>query len=133
MDPDPLETWTTVMAIERVAVGGLVGLAPGLAVKVFGLPQEADTPPFRMLARLFAVRHVLLAVLLWQARDDRSRLAQVAMLNAAADGADAVAAAIPLVRRQGMDRGAISAMAAALTAAAGFLRVRSLAEPDGTR
>lgn len=131
MNREGLETWTKVMAIERVAVGGLVGLAPGLAVKVFGLPPDADTPPLRMLARLFAVRNVLLGVLLWQARDDRSALAHAALLNAATDGADALAAAVPLVRRQGMDRGAISAMAAALTAAAGFLRLRSLAEADG--
>ena len=133
MSRERLETWTKVMAIERVAVGGLVGLAPGLAVKVFGLPLDADTPPLRMLARLFAVRNVLLGVLLWQARDDRSRLAHAALLNAATDGADALAAAVPLVRRQGMDRGAISAMATALTAAAGFLRLRFLAEADPER
>lgn len=131
MNRERLETWTRVMAIERVTVGVLLGLAPGLAVKVFGLPPDADTPPTRMAARLFAVRNVSLGVLLWQARDDRSKLANAALLNAATEGADALAAAVPLIRRQGMDRVAISAMAVALMVAAGFLRLRSLAEADG--
>jgi hypothetical protein len=121
-----LERLVKVMLIERIAVGALVALAPRATLRIFGTPPGVDSATLRYVGRLFGVRNALLGILLWQVREDPRRLAQLATVNAATEALDAVAGSVPLVRRQGMDRAAVSAMATSLTVMAGFLRLRAL-------
>lgn len=118
---------TMVMVIERLVVGALVGLAPGLTLRLFGAPAGVDGPILRYVGRLFAVRNAVLGVLVWQARHEPERLERLAAINAATEAVDAVAAAVPLARRQGMDRAGGLAMATSLSVMAGFLRLRAAA------
>jgi hypothetical protein len=67
---EDLETFTRTMGIERFVVGALVGLTPGVALKLFGLPEEADTPALRYVGRIFGIRNAILGVMLWEARKD---------------------------------------------------------------
>jgi hypothetical protein len=97
---EDLETLTRTMAIERVVVGALVGLTPGLTVKLFGLPPESNTPLVRYVGRIFGIRNVVLGAMLWEARGDAARLERLATLNAVAEAVDAMPASVPLVRRQ---------------------------------
>jgi hypothetical protein len=122
---EDLETLTRTMVIERVAVGALLGLTPGLAVKLFGLPPEVDTPLARYVGRIFAVRNAVLGAMLWEARGDAARLERLATLNAVTEAVDALSATVPLVRRQGMDRAAASTFATSLSVMAGFLALRA--------
>jgi hypothetical protein len=122
-----LETLTTTMVVERVVVGALVGLTPGLTVKLFGLPPEADTPLVRYVGRIFGIRNAVLGAMLWEARGDAARLERLATLNAVTEAVDAVSATVPLVRRQGMDRVAASTFATSLAVMAGFLALRAKA------
>jgi nucleotidyltransferase/DNA polymerase involved in DNA repair len=124
---EQIERFTRAMAVERVALGALLALAPRQALKIFGAPSDADTPALRYMARLFGVRNAMLGVMLWQARDDRPRLQQMATLNAATEAVDAVAASVPLLRRQGLDRAAVSALATSLSVMTAFLRLRAAA------
>lgn len=124
---EDLATFTRTMVIERVVVGALVGLTPGLAVKLFGLPPEFDTPLVRYVGRIFGIRNAVLGAMLWEARDDPARLERLATLNALTEGVDAVSASVPLVRRQGMDRAAVSTFATSLSVMAGFLALRAKA------
>jgi hypothetical protein len=124
---DRLEQFARIMLIERVAVGALVALAPRTTLRIFGTPAGVDTPTLRYVGRLFGIRNALLGILLWQARKDPRRLEELATVNAATEALDAVAGAVPLVRRQGMDRAAASAVATSLTVMTGFLRLRALA------
>jgi hypothetical protein len=126
MDPR-LARLTTAMLVERIAVGALVALTPRVALRLFGLPPEADGPALRYVGRLFGIRNAVLGLVVWHARDEPERLARVAALNAATEAMDAVAAAVPLVRRQGIDRAAGSALVVSLTVMAGFLRLRTAA------
>jgi hypothetical protein len=124
---EDLETFTRTMVIERVVVGALVGLTPGLAVKLFGLPPESDTPLVRYVGRIFGIRNAVLGAMLWEVRGDAARLERMATLNAVAEAVDAVSASVPLVRRQGMDRAAASTFATSLSVMAGFLALRAKA------
>jgi hypothetical protein len=124
---EDLATFTRTMVIERVVVGALVGLTPGLAVKLFGLPPESDTPLVRYVGRIFGIRNAVLGAMLWEARDDPARLERLATLNALAEGVDAVSASLPLVRRQGIDRAAVATFATSLSVMAGFLALRAKA------
>lgn len=127
-DHRDVETLTTTMLVERVAVGGFLGLTPGVAIKLFGVDPALDTPLTRFIGRIFGIRNAVLGVLLWEARDDVMRLERLATLNAFVEAVDAVSAAVPLVRRQGVDRAAAAAMMTSLTVMTGFLALRAKAK-----
>ena len=124
---EDLETFTRTMVIERFVVGALVGLTPGTALKLFGLPEEVDTPALRYVGRIFGIRNAILGVMLWEARKDPAQLERMATLNAVTEAVDAVSASVPLVRRQGIDRTAASTFATSLSVMAGFLALRGKA------
>jgi hypothetical protein len=119
-----LEISTRMMVIERFVVGALLGLTPGLAVKLFGLPPDHDTTVLRYVGRIFGVRNAILGLMLWDARHDPPRLERMATLNAVTEAVDAVSASVPLVRRQAVDLPAASALATSLSVMAGFLALR---------
>jgi hypothetical protein len=92
-DPDMahrLELAAKRLAFERVATGGFVVIAPARAIGTLTTPGY-DTEAARYVARLLGIRQVVLGVMLWQTRNDRARLRQVATLNALTEVLDAAA------------------------------------------
>lgn len=119
-----------VMVVERFVVGALLGLAPRTTLRLFGAPKNLDSPIVRYVARLFGIRNAMLGVVLWQQREDPDQVRRLATLNAATEAVDALSAAIPVLRRQGLDRTAAAAGVTSLGVMAGFLRLRALAADD---
>jgi hypothetical protein len=99
------EIIVTAMGVCRV----ILGLAPFLAIRIssrlLGIPKEHDTPSARLMARLFGTRDVGLGVLVfWALQVSPTSLGFVLVFNAITDLGDLIAIAIPLLRRQGIDR-----------------------------
>jgi hypothetical protein len=109
-----LRTVLTAMAAGRFAIGAAPFVAPRISSRLLGFPMSHDNPTARLMARFFGVRDIGLGVLvLWAIRHPET-LPFVMLFNAAMDGGDLLSIAIPLVRRQGIDRAALgSAMFAA--------------------
>ena len=120
-------------AAGRVALGGFICLAPGLALKLYGAPEDANTPTARYLGRLFGIRNAQLGYLVWWARDDPKLLARIAGLNATVEGLDAIAGVTPLIKRDGIDRAALSALSTSLSVGTNFVVMRSAAQRAARR
>jgi hypothetical protein len=105
----------TGMALGRIVLGLAPFLAAAPAAKLVGFPASHDTPTARLMGRLFGVRDIGLGVLaLWGLRNPEV-LPFVLLFNAFMDAGDLVATGIPLIKRQGIDRGAaMSAMFATI-------------------
>ena len=122
-----LELAAKALAIERVATGGLAAIVPGRAIGTITTPGS-DTEAARYVARLLGIRQVVLGVMLWRSREDRTWLRRMATLNALMEALDAVATMVALVqRRGGDDRPSAATVGAALSASAVFLALRSAA------
>jgi hypothetical protein len=114
------------MGVGRVLLGVTPFVAAGLSSRLLGFPVEHDTPSARLMARFFGVRDVGLGVLVFFALSHAAFLPFVLWFNALTDFGDLTAIAIPLVRRQGIDRAAWASAAFALPAGVGWLIVRWL-------
>src|SRR5215217_9609945 len=129
-DPDMghrLELAAKALAVERVATGGLAAIVPDRAIGAIAA-SGPDTEVTRYLARLLGIRQVVLGVMLWQSREDRTWLRRMATLNALMEALDAVATLVALVqRRGGGDRPSAVTVGAALSASAVFLALRAAA------
>jgi hypothetical protein len=122
-----LELAAKALAIERVATGGLAAIVPGRAIGAITTPGS-DTEAARYVTRLLGIRQVVLGVMLWQSREDRTWLRRMATLNALMEALDAVATLVALVqRRGGGDRPSAVTVGAALSASAVFLALRAAA------
>jgi hypothetical protein len=121
-----LELAAKALAIERVASGGLAAITPGRTIGTIATPGS-DTETARYVARLLGIRQVVLGVMLWQSRDDRARLRQMATLNALTEALDAAATLLALVERRGDGRPSAALVGAALSASAAFLALRAAA------
>ena len=121
-----LELAAKALAIERVATGGLAAIVPGRAIGTIRTPGS-DTEAARYVARLLGIRQVVLGVMLWQSREDRTWLRRMATLNALTEALDAVATVVAFVQRRGDDRPSAATVGAALSASAVFLALRSAA------
>jgi hypothetical protein len=117
-----LELAAKALAIERVASGGLVAIAPGRAIGAIAT-SGSDAEAARYAARLLGIRQVVLGVMLWQARDDRAWLRRMATLNALTEGLDVVATLVARWRGGG-GRPPVAVVGAALSASAAFLALR---------
>jgi hypothetical protein len=113
------------MGIGRI----LLGLAPFVAARhsahVMGFPMDHDNPTARLMARFFGVRDVGLGILVFFALKHPEALGFIIVFNALTDFGDLIAIAIPLARRQGIDRAAWRSASFALPAGAGWLAVFS--------
>jgi hypothetical protein len=107
------------LALGRAAIGAGVWLAPERAFGALGFERRRRPSGAAVaMARLAATRDLLLAVEGLRALDDPARLRQTSLAGAAADAGDAVAFALALARRDGIDRAAIRGLAAAIPATA---------------
>ncbi len=111
------------MGVGRILLGVAPFFAAGPTSRLLGFPPEHDTPTARLMARWFGVRDVGLGVLVFWALRHVDALPFVLVFNAAADFGDLFAIAIPLVKRQGIDRAAIASSFFALPAGIGWLSV----------
>jgi hypothetical protein len=106
-----------------VGVGALAATSPALRLVAL---EESDAGS-RALARLAGSRDVALGALAVAAARDRRLLRAVALVNACVDAADAATFAMPLARREGLDRAALLGVPSAVAAsAAGFWLARRL-------
>lgn len=102
------------LALGRVVLGLVSIFGIGPAARLLGVPLAHDTPTARLFARLFGVRDLGLGALVLWFLDDPAVLPFTLVFNAAHDLADASMIAVPLVRRQGIDRTAGLSLAFAL-------------------
>jgi hypothetical protein len=113
------------MGIGRVVLGLVPFVAARRSAALLGFPQAHDTPTTRLMARFFGVRDVGLGVLVFYALSHPAVLTFVLLFNALTDFGDLGAIAIPLLRRQGIDRAAWSSVGFALPAGIAWLAVLS--------
>ncbi len=105
----------TGMAFGRIALGLAPFLAAGPAARLVGFPASHDTATARLMGRFFGVRDIGLGVLALWGLTRPEVLPFILLFNAFMDAGDLVATGIPLVKRQGIDRGAaLSALMAAI-------------------
>lgn len=115
------------MGAMRIALGLAPLFFPGPASRLLGFPKEHDTATARLMGRLFGVRDVGLGLLAFYGAAHPELLDIMCLFQAAMDGGDLLSIAVPLVRRQGIDRAAIGAAAFAAIGGASWLVVRALA------
>jgi hypothetical protein len=105
------------LALGRAAIGAGLWLAPERALGVLGFDLRGRSAgPAVTVTRLAATRDLLLAAEGMRALGDPARLRRASMVGAAADAGDAVAFALALARRDGVDRAAIRGLLAAVPA-----------------
>lgn len=115
----------TAMGVGRIVLGLVPFVAPKRSAALLGFPAAHDTPTTRLMARFFGVRDIGLGVLVFYALAHPTALAFVILFNSLTDFGDLFAIAIPLLRRQGIDRAALSSAAFAFPAGVAWLIVLS--------
>jgi hypothetical protein len=106
----------TSMGLGRIALGVAPFVAAGASARLLGFPAAHDTATARLMGRFFGVRDIGLGVLAFYALSHPDTAPFIYLFNAFMDFGDLVAIAIPLVKRQGIDR---AALASAMFAATG--------------
>ncbi len=101
------QTVAFAMGLGRIALGLAPFLAARPASRLVGFPASHDSATARLMGRLFGVRDIGLGVLVFYALLHPLVLPFVFLFNATMDGGDVVAVTIPLVKREGIDRGAV--------------------------
>jgi Domain of unknown function (DUF4267) len=118
----------TQMGIARSVIGGSALLLPGLAAPLFGLPKEQDTPGGRFLGRAFGIRNIVLGIWAIKVQDaDLEARRFCYRANMAVDAADIAIVLWPLIRRQGLDRFALTSLALAVAVTVAWADLLELA------
>ena len=107
-------------ALGRICIGLGPFVAAGPLVRLLGFPPAHDNASARLMARLFGVRDIGLGLLVLWCAHDLALLRLAVLFNLFHDVADLATAAIPLVRRQQIDRGALTTGAFALIGGLGW-------------
>jgi hypothetical protein len=97
----------TALGLGRIAIGLAPFVAAGPSSRLLGFPARHDNPTARLMGRLFGVRDIGLGVLAFYAVRNPEAAPFVFLFNAFMDLGDLFAISIPLVKRQGIDRGAL--------------------------
>src|SRR4051794_25082784 len=106
-DQPDIRSRALAMASVRAVIGAASILAPSRASRLMGYPAEHDSSTARLVGRLFGVREVMLAWLVFDASRRPDGLSRNALMTQAAVDAGDVAVQIwPLLRREGIARGA---------------------------
>jgi hypothetical protein len=113
----------SAMALGRIALGLAPFLAAGPSSRLLGFPASHDTATARLMGRFFGVRDVGLGVLAFYALRHPETAPFIFLFNAFMDAGDLVAILIPLVKRQGIDRGAALSALFAMTGGLSWLIV----------
>lgn len=114
MSPLTIQYLAWALAAGRILLGLGPFVAIGPLIRLLGFPPAHDNPSARLMARLFGVRDIGLGVLVIGCASNLELLRLAILFNLLHDLGDLVAVAIPLVRRQGIDRGALMAGSFAL-------------------
>jgi len=96
----------TAMGLGRIAIGLAPFLAAGPASRMLGFPTAHDNATSRLMGRLFGVRDIGLGVLAFYAIKHPETAPFIFLFNAFMDAGDLFSTAIPVVKRQGIDRAA---------------------------
>ena len=99
-----------LLASMRVAIGLAPMVAASRTSQLLGFPASHDNPTTRLMARLFGVRDIGLGVVAIGALFGHVSLPFALLFNACTDAGDALMILIPLARRQGIDRAALSSL-----------------------
>ena len=113
----------TAMGLGRIALGLAPFVAAGPASRLLGFPAGHDNPTSRLMGRLFGVRDIGLGVLAFYAIRHPEVAPFLFLFNAFMDLGDLFAVTIPLIKRQGIDRGAALSGLFALIGGLGWLIV----------
>ncbi len=116
-----LSTIVICMGLGRISLGLAPFLAAARTARLLGFPDKHDNPTARLMGRLFGVRDIGLGVLAFYAVKHPETASFMFLFNAAMDLGDLFAVTIPLVKRQGIDRGAAMSGLAAFTGGFGWL------------
>lgn len=106
------------MGLARIALGLAPFVAAGPSARLLGFPASHDTATARLMGRFFGVRDIGLGVLAFYALRHPEAAPFLFLFNAFMDLGDLLSIAIPLVRREGIDRAAVRS---ALFASSGML------------
>ncbi len=116
-----LATFAMLLAVGRVLIGLAPIVAAAPASRLLGFPDAHDNPTARLMGRLFGVRDIGLGALVVMHLGDPAALRKAFWLNLAMDLGDAAMIAVPLARRQGIDRAAGLSLTFALGGATAWL------------
>jgi hypothetical protein len=114
-------TVVTFMGLGRIALGLAPFVAAGPSSRLLGFPIGHDNPTARLMGRLFGVRDIGLGVLAFYALRHPETAPFLFLFNAFMDFGDLVSIAIPLIKREGIDRAALMSGAFAAIAAPAWL------------
>jgi Domain of unknown function (DUF4267) len=95
------------MGVGRIILGLAPFVAAGPASRLLGFPAGHDNATARLMARFFGVRDIGLGVLAFYAIKHPEAAPFIFLFNAAMDAGDLFAISLPLVKRQGIDKGAV--------------------------
>ncbi len=120
------------MGIMRILLGVAPLFLPGPASRLLGFPDAHDNATSRLMGRLFGVRDVGLGLIVFYALAHPPLVGPMLLFQAAMDGGDLCSIAVPLVRRQGIDRAAILSAVFAAAGGIGWLVMYALVAPAQT-
>ncbi|HVV88450.1 MAG TPA: DUF4267 domain-containing protein [Kofleriaceae bacterium] len=122
------KTVVTALGLGRIAIGLAPIVAAGPASRLLGFPAAHDNPTTRAMAHMFGVRDIGLGVLAFYAVLHPETAPFIFLFNAFMDAGDLVGFVSALVRRQGIDRAALTsagfAMFGGLSWLAAWLAIR---------
>jgi hypothetical protein len=109
------------MGLGRIALGLAPFVAAGPASRLLGFPAKHDNPTARLMARFFGVRDIGLGILAFYALRHPEVAPFIFLFNAAMDAGDLFAISLPIVRRDGIDKGAALSALFAIFGGLGWL------------
>jgi hypothetical protein len=113
----------SAMGLGRIALGLAPFIAAGPSSRLLGFPAAHNTATARLMGRFFGVRDIGLGVLVFYALRHPEVAGFIFLFNMFMDAGDLAAIAIPLVKRQGIDRAAAMSALFAMTGGLGWLIV----------
>jgi hypothetical protein len=109
------------MGLGRILLGLAPFVAAGPASRLLGFPAKHDNPTSRLMARFFGVRDIGLGVLAFYALRHPETAPFIFLFNAFMDAGDLFAISLPLLSRDGIDRGAALSALFAIAGGMGWL------------
>jgi hypothetical protein len=98
---------TSGFGVGRIAIGLAPFVAAGSSARLIGFPAAHDTATARLMGRFFGVRDIGLGILTFYGLRHPEALGFIMLFNALMDLGDLVSISIPLIKREGIDRGAL--------------------------